>query len=217
MKMNILLADNQDITRLGLHYVVRMALDKSQYSEIFDVRSHKDLMDWLKNGEPAIVVIDLSLFDMHNTDELLNMSSRFVNVHWIMFSDNLSEGLIKRLSVEPSFSMILKDSSAQEIQTAIQCAVRGERYLGHQITNILLTPQAGPDKQDKLTHSETEILKLIAAGKSVKEIASDRCSSTHTIITHKKNIFRKLNVNTTYEATKWAIKNGIVNLVEYYI
>jgi DNA-binding NarL/FixJ family response regulator len=215
--MNILLADNQDITRLGMHYIVRMALDKSQYDEIADVRTHKDLMSWLQKEEQAVVIIDLTLFDMHNADELLNMSSRFSHVHWIMFSDNLTEGLIRRLSVEPSFSMVLKDSSAQEIQTAVQCAVRGERYLGHQITNILLTSQAEADKQDKLTHTETEILKLIAAGKTVKEIANERCSSNHTIITHKKNIFRKLNVNTTYEATKWAIKNGVVNFVEYYI
>lgn len=215
--MDILLADNQDITRLGLHYAVRMALDKSQYDEIADIRTHKDLMERLRTEKRTVVIIDLTLFDMRNAEELLNISSRFENVRWIMFSDNLTEALIRRLSVEPAFSMLLKDSSSSEIQTAIQCAVRGERYLGHQITNILLTPQAANEKQDKLTNTETEILKLIAAGKSVKEIANERCSSNHTIITHKKNIFRKLNVNTTYEATKWAIKNGIVNFVEYYI
>ena len=194
-----------------------MALEKSQYDEIAEVHSHKDLMNWLKREEPTVVIIDLTLFDMRNADELLNISSRFEKVHWIMFSDNLTEMLIRRLSVEPMFSMLLKDSSANEIQSAIQCAVRGERYLGHQITNILLSPQANAEKQDKLTHTETEILKLIAAGKSVKEIANERCSSNHTIITHKKNIFRKLNVNTTYEATKWAIKYGIVDFVEYCI
>jgi len=58
---------------------------------------------------------------------------------------------------------------------------------------------------------------LIARGLSVKEIAAERISSTHTIITHKKNIFRKLGVNNVYEATKYALRAGLVEMVEYYI
>lgn len=68
-----------------------------------------------------------------------------------------------------------------------------------------------------MTPSEIEILKLIARGKSVKEIAAERFSSVHTITTHKKNIFRKLGVNTIYEATKYALRAGIVEMMEYYI
>jgi DNA-binding NarL/FixJ family response regulator len=51
----------------------------------------------------------------------------------------------------------------------------------------------------------------------VKEIAVERNSSIHTITTHKKNIFRKINVNTIYEATKYALRAGLVEMVEYYI
>jgi DNA-binding NarL/FixJ family response regulator len=78
----------------------------------------------------------------------------------------------------------------------------------------------GPDKPEVhnvLTPSEIEILKLIARGKSAKEIAAERVSSIHTIITHKKNIFRKLEVNNVYEATKYALRAGLIEMVEYYI
>ena len=70
---------------------------------------------------------------------------------------------------------------------------------------------------DELTETEIEILKLTAQGKSVKEIAYDRNSSYHTINTHKRNIFRKLGINTSYEATRYAMRAGLVDLVEYYI
>ena len=56
-----------------------------------------------------------------------------------------------------------------------------------------------------------------AEGKTAKEIASLRNSSIHTIITHKKNIFHKLEVNSTYESTKYAIRAGIAEAIEYYI
>jgi DNA-binding NarL/FixJ family response regulator len=51
----------------------------------------------------------------------------------------------------------------------------------------------------------------------VKEIAQQRVSSIHTIVTHKKNIFRKLEVNNVYEATKYALRAGLVEMVEYYL
>ena len=68
-----------------------------------------------------------------------------------------------------------------------------------------------------LTASEKEILKAIASGKTTKEIAEIRHSSMHTIISHRKNIFRKIEVNNVHEATKYAVKAGLVDLSDYYI
>jgi DNA-binding NarL/FixJ family response regulator len=95
--------------------------------------------------------------------------------------------------------------------------VTGVRFLCHQVTNLLLTPQTATEQDDPLTATEREVLRLIALGKSVKEVAAERNSSIHTITTHKKNIFRKINVNTVYEATKYALRAGLVEMVEYCI
>ena len=77
------------------------------------------------------------------------------------------------------------------------------------------------DKKDKLvsplTVTEREILKLMALGKTTKEIAAERFLSVYTVMTHRKNIFRKLEVNNVHEATKDALRAGIVDVVEYYI
>ena len=80
------------------------------------------------------------------------------------------------------------------------------------------------DKEEKkekrgssLTVTECEILKLMALGKTTKEIAAERFLSVYTVMTHRKNIFRKLEVNNVYEATKYALRAGIVDAVEYYI
>jgi DNA-binding CsgD family transcriptional regulator len=57
----------------------------------------------------------------------------------------------------------------------------------------------------------------MALGKTTKEIASKRHVSVHTIMTHRKNIFRKIEVNNVHEATKYAMRAGIVDMAEYYI
>ncbi len=218
-KKTIIIADNQDITRLGLKTLVRAALKDVDGLEVKELSRRAELIAELKDNPSAVVIIDYTLFDLGSTDELLNLSDRFPYALWVLFSDDLTEGLIRRLSVEQQFSMILKDDSAQEIITALKCAITGVRFLCHQVTNLLLTPspQQSIAERDQLTATEKEVLRLIALGKSVKEIAVERNSSIHTITTHKKNIFRKINVNTIYEATKYALRAGLVEMVEYYI
>ena len=68
-----------------------------------------------------------------------------------------------------------------------------------------------------LTATETEIVKAIAQGKTTKEIANERFSSVHTITTHRKNIFRKLGINTAHEVVKYALRAGLVDSSEFYI
>lgn len=86
------------------------------------------------------------------------------------------------------------------------------------MTELLLTPEKQITKEDfKLTRTETEILKDIAMGMTTKEIAEKRFSSFHTVNTHRKNIFHKLGVNNVHEATKYALRSGLVDAAEYYI
>lgn len=212
---HFIIADNQDITRAGLYYYISQL---SAEHEVESVAEKKELLSALVAcGGRAIVILDYTLFDLQSLDELLVIGKRFPTVRWLLFSQELSETLIRRLSAEPSMSLLLKENSGEEITTGLRCLLQGERYLCHQITNLLLTKPAVSETSSVLTNTEIEILKLIARGKSVKEIAAARVSSIHTIITHKKNIFRKLEVNNVHEATKYALRAGLIEMVEYYI
>lgn len=117
----------------------------------------------------------------------------------------------------------MKDNSKEEILTAIRCANRRQRYICNHVSNLLLSgvPAAGTvtaDTEDRLlTQAERNILKEIALGKTTKEIAAEKNLSFHTVNSHRKNIFRKLGVNNIHEATKYAMRAGIVDLAEYYI
>ena len=211
-----ILADNQDITRAGLHYYLSLiALDHQERA----VANKNELLAALKgcNGK-AVVILDYTLSDLQNIEELLIIGKRFPDSRWLLFSNELSESLIRRMAAEPDVSLLLKECPSEEITAALKCIIKGERYLCHQIANLLLTRTSKPsDSHSLLTPTEVDILKLVAQGKSVKEIAQLRTSSIHTIITHKKNIFRKLEVNNVHEATKYALRAGLIEMMEYYI
>ena len=91
------------------------------------------------------------------------------------------------------------------------------RYICHRATEILIDSQLKEEPATNLTSTEIEILRSIAQGKTTKEIAAERYSSIHTINTHRKNIFKKLKVNTAHEAVKYAFRAGLVDTSEFYI
>lgn len=181
--ITFIIADNQDITRMGMHGYISTIFSRCR---MIDVTDKKELIQALVECSDSVVILDYTLFDLNGVDEFLIIGKRFPEVHWILFSNELSEDFIRRMSIEKNIGMILKENSGEEIHSALMCAAHKERFLGHQITNLLITGSGKPEIHSVLTVTEIDILKLIARGKSVKEIALERTSSIHTIITHKR-------------------------------
>jgi DNA-binding NarL/FixJ family response regulator len=214
----IIIADNQDISNAGWHYLLQSF---SENSDTIDASEKKELISLLTEFPDALIVLDYTLFDFESVNELLILQVRFEKADWILFSDELSDEFLRTLLYNThSFSILLKDSSRNEIFNALKEAIKGVRYICNHVSNILInnikTNQNLNTKQI-LTHTEQEILKDMALGKTTKEIAVKRFVSVHTIMTHRKNIFRKIEVNNVHEATKYAMRAGIVDMAEYYI
>jgi DNA-binding NarL/FixJ family response regulator len=215
----IILADNQNITSFGIRYLL---LQAGFENEVLEANNKRDLLELLQADSDALVVLDYTLFDFETVNELIVLNTRFEKTDWLLFSDELNDDfLVNLLYNTNSFGVVLKNNSTDEIQTAIREALKGRRYICNYVSNILLdiSKRNGENKrnENKLTITEQEILREIALGKTTKEIANQRFVSSHTIMTHRKNIFRKLNVNNIHEATKYAMRAGIVEMAEYYI
>lgn len=212
--MKILLADRQDITRAGLIYILQ-GIEGVEWKYTED---KAELILALKEDDDAVVVVDYTSFDINDADELLIMQQRFTKTRWLLFSEDLSADFVRVLIASSmAFSILLKESPLSEIKEALKYCIHGSRYICQRMTEVLLAPSHDVEEKVNLTKTETEILKDIALGMTTKEIAEKRFSSFHTVNTHRKNIFRKLNVNNVHEATKYALRAGLVDTAEYYI
>ena len=212
--MKILLADRQDITRAGLIYILQ-GIEGTEWKYTED---KAELILALKEDDDAVVVVDYTSFDINDADELLIMQQRFTKTRWLLFSEDLSADFVRVLIASSmAFSILLKESPLSEIREALKYCIHGSRYICQRMTEVLLAPSHDVEEKVNLTKTETEILKDIALGMTTKEIAEKRFSSFHTVNTHRKNIFRKLNVNNVHEATKYALRAGLVDTAEYYI
>ena len=217
-----IIADNQDITKAGMMFLLSRQKDTSL---LLEADNKAELIQQLRLHPVAVVILDYTLFDFTGVEELIVLHERFKEADWLLFSDELSVPFLRQILFSSlAFGVVMKDNSKEEILTALQCTSRKERFICNHVSNLLLSvnnsassPTHPAIKDDLLTPAERSILKEIALGKTTKEIAAERNLSSHTVNSHRKNIFRKLGVNNAHEATKYAMKAGIVDLVEYYI
>ncbi len=212
---NIIIADNQDITRAGMAYV----LSKRDNISNQVARNKTELILLLNDCPEAVVILDYTLFDIFSESDLLNIGQRFPLAHLILWSEELSVDFIRNLvNASNRISVLMKDAKMSEIEQCLDYVLQGQRFLCQHATNMILAPTSSVDKESAvLTKTETEILKEIALGITTREIAEKRFSSFHTVNTHRKNIFRKLGVNNVHEAIRYAMRSGLVDAAEYYI
>ena len=212
--MNIILADNQDITRAGLLYV----FEQIGVENVVTATDKAALLDKLRDNPCSVVILDYTLFDFSGDSELLILGERYKNAFLVLFSEELSLDFVRRMvGTSLSVSVLLKESPMSEITDCLKQALAHKRYICQRMLEMMLVPANTLESKVPLTKTETEILRDIALGMTTKEIAEKRFSSFHTVNTHRKNIFRKIEVNNVHEATKYAIKSGLVDTADYYI
>jgi len=211
---NYILADNQELTRLALESL----LQKDSESVVYHAFDRSGLVALLKEHESAVVLLDYTLFDFADEDQLIIIAERFSLSDWVLISDELTPQFIRRVVYSShQFSVVFKDGPLSEVREALNAVERHTRYLSQRALETIITQQQEEESTSILTTTEMEIVKAIAQGKTTKEIAAERFSSIHTITTHRKNIFRKLGINTAHEAVKYALRAGLIDPSEFYI
>ena len=211
----LILADNQELTRFALEGLIRSRGE----SNIFRASDKAGLVELLKEHENAVVLLDYTMFDFADEDQLLIVAERFALSQWILISDELTPQFLRRVVYSShQFSIVFKDGPLRDVRDALDAVSRLNRHISQRALEVIINQQQEEEEQHSiLTETEKEIVKAIAQGKTTKEIANERFSSVHTITTHRKNIFRKLGVNTAHEVIKYALRAGLVDSSEFYI
>lgn len=204
------------MTRFALESMLRQAGSNTVYRATDKTR----LIELLKQHENATVVLDYKLFDFVDENQMLLISERFAMAAWVLISDDLTEKSLRRIVYNSNaFSIVFKDCPLSEVRQALLSAAGRDRFICQRAMGQMLNRGSEEDEENAmpLTTTEMEIVKAIVQGKSTKEIAAERYLSAHTVTAHRKNIFRKLGVNTAHEVVKYALRAGWVDPAEFYI
>lgn len=217
-KLNIILADNQPLTRIGILAVLSNYFNGNVTVE--EVGKKEVLFDRLKAYRPDVIVLDFQLFNFDDAVEVAEIKKLAPESGLLIITDNQSADELYKLLDAGITNFIFKTCTEQELIDAFNAALAGRKYFCSEVLDLLLERKSATRQlQDpgKLTAAEIEIVRQISQGLTTKEIALLKHLSFHTIITHRKNIFRKLSISNTSELLMYAMRAGIIDSTEYYI
>ncbi|MBT3658284.1 MAG: response regulator transcription factor [Rhodospirillaceae bacterium] len=208
-KIRVLLADDHPMVVDG----IRSCL------EVYD---HIDVIGTVENGRqafeksradaPDIVLMDINMPEMNGLDTADLFRDQLPDVKLLFLSMHDSREYISRAVQCGARGYVLKDVPTVEIVTAIEAVNNGGTYFSSGVSEILLSDGGAADSP--LTDREQAILRLVAEGMSNKLIARHLDISLRTVETHRRNIKRKLDVDSTAGLTRYAIEQGIIEVAK---
>jgi DNA-binding NarL/FixJ family response regulator len=205
-KISVLLVDDHSLVRRGFRRILEDAADIAVVGEASDGAEAVRMAAELR---PRLIVMDCALPGMSGLDATRRILQKFPEIAILMLSMHSEETWVHQALDAGARGYILKSAVDMELVTAIRRVVEGEIVLDPQISRA--TTLKG-ERNSGLTVRELEVLKLIVAGKSNKEIASDLDLSANTVAVHRANIMDALGIHKTAELVVYAIRSGLVNI-----
>jgi DNA-binding NarL/FixJ family response regulator len=215
--IRVLIADDQTIVRAGFTALLAAQPDIEVVAEGGDGREAVRLAE---AHRPDVVLMDIRMPEMDGIDatkRILSDPANSATRVLVLTTFDVDEYVYEALAAGAS-GFLLKDSTAEDLVSAVRVVARGDALLAPQVTGRLIRefarqrrnrPQAAPELAT-LTARETEVLELIASGLSNAEIAGRLVVSEHTVKTHVARVFMKLGLRDRAQAVVLAYESGIV-------
>lgn len=183
--------------------------------------TYRELIGKLSENQTHVVLLVLYQPDENDIESIRLLNQRFSKVKVLVLSMFKDERFILKIIKAGAKGHLSRDTNRSEILEAIYTLRNGYEFYAKTITNILLSSYLSDNqidndekesRQKNLSDREMEVFKLFAEGFSNREIAEKLFISIRTVETHKNNIMKKINIKTTVDLVKFAIKNNIIDL-----
>src|SRR5215510_506414 len=202
----VLLADDHTIVAQGLAGLLR-----DDFDLVGTVGDGKALIDATQRLRPDVIVADIAMPVMDGLEALHQLKAARINAKVIFLTMHADAQLATEALRAGASGYVLKHSAGEELIAAIWAALQGRTYLTPLIAQDVITSLMAPEKDATvtLTPRQREVLRLIAEGRRMKEIAATLQLSTRTVETHKYDMMRALGVQSTAELVRYAIHHGL--------
>lgn len=210
MKIKVLLADDNQLFR---ELLAERTAETSDVEIIGEADTMQQVMEIVNNSKPHIVLMEV-LFKQKNGIEITRILGKdHPEVKVVALTNHKEKALIKGMLEANAWGYISKNSTFDQLMNYIREISTGKKTLSPDIQSILIDDylENNSNKSDILSKRETEIMKLLAEGKSIREIAESNFISIKTAGTHKQNIFDKMGFENMAQLIKYALLNGIVS------
>ncbi|MGD9597952.1 MAG: response regulator [Steroidobacteraceae bacterium] len=209
-QVSIIIGDDHQVVRAGLKQILASQPD---FKVVAECRTGKEVIAALKDEPCHVVLLDLSLPDMSGLDVLKHVRSHHDNVAVLVLSGYPEKQFGINVLRAGANGFISKGVDDTELLRAVRIVARGGRYVGPELTELLLAGMDGTGDQPRhgvLSEREFQIFVKLAEGKTVTEIAGKLFLSVKTVSTYRSRILEKMGMKTNADITYYAIKNSLL-------
>jgi DNA-binding NarL/FixJ family response regulator len=217
-KIRVLLTDDHTLFRQGIRTLLSA---ESDIEVIGEACNASEAVNQARQARPDLVLMDIGMPGMSSFEATRQIRKERPETRVVFLSMYDDEDYVAECVDMGANGYILKESPADQLLTAIREVSRGGSYLSPRLLSRLVddfrTKGHGLSREPRLgtlTKREREVLKMLAEGKSVKEIASEFDLSVKTVEAHKFNLMRKLDIHNKVQLVQYAIQKKIIRLPE---
>jgi DNA-binding NarL/FixJ family response regulator len=209
-KIRIVLADDHSVVRQGFRRILEAQADMEIVGEASNGR---EAVETATKLSPDVVVMDVAMPELNGIEATRRMGEAAPRTRVLALSMHKDSVYVREILRAGARGYLLKDAVDEDLIAAVRAVARGEGYLSPGVADAVLTDyrQHVTDPIDLLTSREREVLQLIAEGKTNKEIATTLNLSVYTVDAHRGRIMEKLNLHSTGELVRFAIRKGLVD------
>jgi len=208
--LRILIADDHTVVRKGLRQIL---LDEFPGAEIGEVADGGELIKKVMSAKWDVVVSDLSMPGRSGLDALQQIKLTHPDLPVLILSIHPEEQYALRALKSGASGYLSKDTAPDELVKAVQKVLLGKKYISQAIAEKLantFSSDASMQPHENLSDREFDVMKFLANGKSVSEIADTLSLSVTTVSTYRARIMAKMNLKSNSDLTKYAIENNLL-------
>ena len=210
--IRILLADDHELVRHGIRHTLESNPNWQVVGEASDGRQAVDLVRELT---PDIVILDLNMPGLTGIEALREIVKTTPKPRVIVLSVDDSEPMILEALSAGAQAYLLKTDAARDLVTAVESLIEGRPFFTAKVAQIILeryiqgNSHKRKEERCRLTPREREVVRLVADGKTNKDMAALLNISIRTVETHRSNIMEKLDLHTVSDLVMYAIRHGL--------
>jgi len=215
-KINILVVDDHSLVREG---IITMLSIYDDFEIIGDAESGEEALEKIEEQKPDVILLDINMPGINGIETAKRVLENYDSIKIIILSMEVTQDHISEAIKAGVSGYLAKDTKKEVLAEAIRKVITGEQYFGDKISQVIFKgfykqskgEQVANENKD-LSKREVEVLRQIASGLSNREVADKLFISIRTVDAHRNHIMQKLNMKSTAQLVKYAIKEKIIDL-----
>lgn len=212
--IKILIADDHAVVRRGLRQIIN---DEPDFEVVAEAQNGQEVLDKLESTECNVVVLDITMPDKNGLAVLQEVKATRPRLPILILSMHPEDQFALRALKLGASGYLTKESAPEELVGALRKVISGGKYISSTLAEQLVaeigsdSPRPSPER---LSEREFQVLRMIAQGKTISQIAEDMGLSVKTVSTYRTRLLLKMKMKTNAELVRYAVQHGLVDFGE---